>query len=313
MVVLLASFSFLDYHTYIRETADHPSLLPDILAGRGLAPQQYRIAVPLLAQAVHRVSHLSFETLFALIDLLCGLGAALAIRRSLTLTPEFRSASLAGQFARLATLSTLILFYFFWCLRYQRPDTIPCALFLCLAAVLLSSRSPLALPGLLGLSLLQGFVRSDIAITLNVGLFLAALFGAPLPGTLRRLPTLLASTLGALASLLILLWLARSVYPHATYGSTAVVQLRTNVSGQLLPFTLFLLPILFGILCAMRSRPRDSNLYLVVGGALFLFSWFLLGRAQEVRIFAPYAIVLIPLAVFGITDRLLGETSEVTA
>lgn len=113
IIVLIASFSFLDYHTYIRETADHPSLLPDILAGRGLAPQQYRIAVPLLAQAVHRVSHVSFEALFALIDLICGIGAALAVRRSLALTPEFRAASLTGQFARLSTLCALILFYFF--------------------------------------------------------------------------------------------------------------------------------------------------------------------------------------------------------
>lgn len=165
----------------------------------------------------------------------------------------------------------------------------------------------------MGLSLLQGFVRSDIAITLNAGLFLAALFGAPLPGSLKRVPTLLASALGILAPLLILVWLAHSVYPHATYGTTAVVQLRNNLSGQLLPFSLFLLPVLFGVLSAIRSRPRDPSLYLVIGGALFLFRWFLLGRAQEVRIFAPYAIALLPLTVFGITDRLLADPAGNTA
>jgi len=176
-----------------------------------------------------------------------------------------------------------------------------CAFFVAASLYLLSvSRSRvLPLAGLVVLSAWQGFVRADVAILFHFGLFVYIMLRGS-KGFFAPRGLLLAISFVCCVIPTSILWLLmHKVFPHATYGDTKVFQLLTNFTpGQLVPFLLFFSPVLYTY---RRALARFSSLEgpqaaLLLSAVLYLCSWAVVGRLQEVRIFVPFAMALIPLS-----------------
>ena len=100
-------------------------------------------------------------------------------------------------------------------------------------------------------------------------------------------------------------------YPHAGYGTTRVFELRQNLAQPLgmAPFVLFLLPWgwLVTTLARRRARAEAPGVALVAASAIYMVLWFVVGRIEEVRIFIPFAVALIPLTCACAMERFIGE------
>lgn len=301
MLLLVAAFTFLDYWTYSAGYHADPKTFEMLSTGQGNAPAQYRVAVIYLAKYLMRLAHghLSFRHFFAAFDFLCALGACLLIRAVLLRTPAFQTASQISRYLRLAIVLGLITYYFSWALWYQRPETWACVLFVASSLYLISAvRSPgLLFFGLAALSVAQGFIRADVAILFNLGLFLYVLFRGT-PGFLVDKKVLLAaSCLGGILSTAILWLLMRKIFPHATYGDTKLFQLSENITpNQFIPFFLFFAPTLYTYMREKASGGvgRGQSQTLLLAAGFYLASWVVIGRLGEVRIFIPFAFALIP-------------------
>lgn len=71
-----------------------------------------------------------------------------------------------------------------------------------------------------------------------------------------------------------------------------------NLLG-VVPFVLFMLPFGWLVATVLRGRwmPDASDAALLTGSAIYLGLWWTVGRVEEVRIFLPYALALVPLTV----------------
>jgi len=306
--VLVASYTFLDYWAYSVDYHQHPETYDQFLRGEGTAPAQYRIGLIFAARLLHTVAHLAYRHAFALFDFLFAMLAALLLRSVLAGTQAFRAASSISRWMRLSVMLGLLSFYFSWSLWYQRPETMACAFFVAASLYLLAvSRSRvLLLAGLVLLSAWQGFVRADVAILFHFGLFAYILLRGS-KGFFAPRAVLLATSFLCCAIPAAILWvLMHKVFPHATYGDTKVFQLILNLSpSQLVPFLLFLAPALY---TSRRALARFSSLEgpqaaLLLSAGMYLCSWALVGRLQEVRIFVPFAMALMPLSANLVAEQ----------
>jgi len=64
-------------------------------------------------------------------------------------------------------------------------------------------------------------------------------------------------------------------------------------------FVLFMIPCGWLAARVVRTRelPDAANLGVLFGAGVYFVMWFAVGRIEEVRIFLPYAVALIPLTV----------------
>jgi hypothetical protein len=94
-------------------------------------------------------------------------------------------------------------------------------------------------------------------------------------------------------------YLMHVVYPHAGYGKTPVLELGLNLTHPLRwpPYVFFMLPWAWVVTTLLRRRATAEapGLALVAGSAIYAAMWFVVGSVEEVRIFMPYAVVLVPL------------------
>jgi hypothetical protein len=71
------------------------------------------------------------------------------------------------------------------------------------------------------------------------------------------------------------------------------------------PFVLFLVP--WGWLATTLARRRATadapGMALLAGSAIYMVLWFVVGRIEEVRIFLPFAVALIPLTCACAMER----------
>jgi hypothetical protein len=299
--VLVASYTFLDYSAYRTDYHLHPEIYDRFLRGEGTAPAQYRIGLIFAAKVLHSVLHLGYLHSLALFDFLFAIVAALLLRSVLTGTEVFRAAASGSRWIRLFVMLGLLSFYFSWSLWYQRPETMACAFFVAANLYLLSaSRSwVLLVGGLVLLSAWQGFVRADVAILFHFGLFVYILLRGSKGFFAPRAVLLGISFVCCVIPAAILWVLMHKVFPHATYGDAKVFQLILNLNPmQLIPFLLFLAPTLYTYRRALArfSWLGGPQAALLLSGVLYLCSWVLVGRVEEVRIFVPFAMALIPLS-----------------
>ncbi len=288
---------------------DYPHYLDPFMAGKGPAPEQYRVLV--LHLAYWLTAHVPGLVLYRSISLISTLGllfAGFSLFRLLERTPTFQKASAALQWLGSATFVLLMLFYLQWVGWYYRPDTLPNAASLAAMywlwalppeQVATGARRALVASGLLLLAILQGFMRADIAVAMNLGVFLATLLG--LRGlSLPRWWALAVSALGILLPAGILLYLMHFVYPQASYGSTEKFMLPLNIKRwwQTAPFLLFVLPVLWTAVQGWKRRKEldAASLAVLAGGMIFMAMWLTMGKDDEVRIYAGFAIALAPLS-----------------
>jgi hypothetical protein len=321
---IVLSSGYLDYWSYSQTFYREPGIWMDVVSGTGSAPSQYRIGVIDTAYVLAHQLHLGMRHTLALLDIAAAFftvfGLFLVLRRS----EIYRKATLAGQWFGAACFVILVQYYLAWLLWYQRPETLPTAAILALALVLLAVKLPLgramatAVPaiGLLLLAVAQGFVRADVAFALHVGILLTCLTPIGAGFSLSRGVQAGTSMAAAMLAVGIQYYLMKRVYPHATYGDTPVLQLFLNLKAPTgyIPFLLFMAPVGWTAIMLARKRYRVSSagVGLFTGAALFMGMWVTVGRIEEVRIFLPFAMAMVPLTVELALQRFMpgGETAS---
>jgi hypothetical protein len=317
LALVVCSTIFADYWEYSRQYHGDPNIWMDVIHGTADAPQQYRIGVALVADGIARHGHMGLRHAFALIDLLCAAIAVYLLFSLLERTRACRAAGAAERWFAAAAFLFLVQYYFAWITWYQKPETMATAAVMAATLWLLSV--PLPLPrtvsivvtsaAMLVLAAMQGFIRADVIFVFHLGILLVCLTRA---GDGFSLPRGVQAATSALAMLIaggIQYRLMHVVYPHASYGSTPVFELTLNLThpSELVPFVLFLLPWgwLMTVLVRDRSQADAPGLALVAGSALYLCMWLVVGRMEEVRIFLPYAVTLVPLTCVCAMRRLV--------
>jgi hypothetical protein len=310
-VLFIASgWTFLDYWNYNRMNREDPAEWPSLLAGRGIAPAQYRIGVFRLGAWLAHPAHLQLRHAFAAIDFVCLLAGTAAVLLLLVRTPLFRLADSIARWALAFLCLGLLQFYLLWTFWFQKPETMATFAVLAgtaLAASQIGARRPyLAAIAMLALAGLGATVRADAVVALHAGLLLASL----LPGT-KRMP--LGRALQGAVSFLsiglaaaVQLYIARVLYPGAQRNAAAF-QLLENLHSLngFLVLVLALAPWAATVWLAFRrwAALDGWSCALVLGSLVHFALFYAMGMAEEVRIFLPFAMVLLPLTTPLLFER----------
>jgi hypothetical protein len=329
MRVLLAfvvgSTIFADYWEYSRAYHGNPDTWMDVIRGEAAAPQQYRIGVPMVADWLRRHGHMGLRHGFALLDLISALVAVYVLFAVFQRLAAYRTATGTARWFGAAAFLFLLQYYFIWITWYQRPETMASAAVLAATLWLLTVR--IALPraasialascGMLVLAGLQGFIRADVIFAVHAGVVLVCLTRRGVYFPVGRWVQAAVSVLSVLIAGGIQFYLMRVVYPQATYRQTAVIELGSNLTNPLgmLAFVLFMLPWGWLMLTLIRRRGpvEAAPLGVLAGSAIYVAMWFVVGRIEEVRIFLPFAVALIPLTCATAMRWLAGGVEEGTA
>jgi hypothetical protein len=221
-----------------------------------------------------------------------------------------RTASLELQWLASVAFIALSCFYLVWVGSYFRPETLPNAGLLALTVWLWSSWDRVRRNGRVWIAIaltvvaaLQGWVRADVGCAIYAGIFLACLIRRR-PGKLRdRAWKLIVSLLCVGIAGATQLYIMRVKYPHASYGPTPILMIRHDLQQPLAfpPFVCFMVPIIWTYVQFWRNRSRGWEDYtdsgLIIASLLYLVLWIVLGRLDEVRIFIPFALAMIPVSV----------------
>ena len=293
-----------EYFSYNLAESGYTAFLHDLLAGNGVAPEQYRVGIPWLLLHMDALLHLhtyQSATLLTTIPFLLALQLLYAIlNRSSYLATLLQ----ADRNTILGLNLALLQLPCYWITVYPRPETMPTVFTVAAAAYLLSVPRPRssALRAFLFLVLCvaQAFLRADAACVL--GLVALGLSLRPSPG-LAMSRTLLAATglVSCLSAAGIQLYLMRVVYPLAHYKSRdEPFQLISNFThahhyvSMVLALGLFLYVALLYRRFARRLLFVDH--FLLISALVYLPLWLVLGIASEVRIFVPFLMAVSPAA-----------------
>jgi hypothetical protein len=307
LAFVVGSTIFADYWEYSRSYHADPDTWMDVIRGTAGAPQQYRIGVPKVADLLRRHGHMGLRHSFTLIDFFSAAVAVYLLFGLFERSTAYRAAGETARWFGAAAFLFLLQYYFAWITWYQRPETMASAAVLAATLWLLTVRLPLsraasvvvASVAMLVLAGLQGFIRPDVIFAVHLGVFLVCLTRAGDGFALGRWVQAVTSVLAVLMAGGIQFYLMHVMYPQATYGKTPVLELGLNLTSPLgiLPFVLFMLPWgwLMVTLVRRRATAEAASLGLVTGSAIYVVMWLVVGRIEEVRIFLPYAVALIPL------------------
>lgn len=306
LTLLLLSVGYMNFWKYSQEFKKQPDMYFDVMQGTANAPQQYRVLVVHTALFLHNHGHLKTHAAFAFIDLIAAFVACFTLLCVLERSGSFRRSGITKRMLAYATFLFLCAYYFIWLDWYQRPETLPSACFVALMLFTLTLRPSTKvrygwiIGGALLLTLAQALTRADVAVCVYAGIGLTALLseGRNLPQPRSFLLPL--SVVACLLAVSVQWIMMHHVYPHANYGDTQVFQLLFNLAPpSLFAAFAFTLPVLWTGCVAIRkwTAADTALLALLPGAALFLVLWSTIGRIQEVRIFLPFALCLIPLTV----------------
>ena len=307
LALVVCSTIFSDYWEYSRQYHANPETWLDVIHGTADAPQQYRIGVARAADLLRRHGHMGLRHGFTLIDLVCAAVAVFLLFSLFQRSAAYRAADERARWFGAACFVFLAQYYFAWIAWYQRPETMASAAVLAATLWLLTVRLPLARAAsiaicagaMLALAAIQGFIRADVIFALHLGVLGVCLTRAGNGFSLPRGVQAATSTLAVLIAGGIQYYLMHVTYPHAGYGTTPVFELALNLTQPIrwVPFVLFMLPWAWVMTILARGRwaVPSPGLAMVAGSAIYVALWLVVGRMDEVRIFLPYAVALIPL------------------
>ena len=315
-VLIIGSYSFLSYWQYSREFYQDPAQWSTFLQGHATAPAQYRIGVLFPANFLAKLSHghLAMRHTLALLDFIF-LTVGVSITTFLVSGMSFyRKASIQARGIIHLLVLLLLLFYLSWMFWYHKPETLANFCFLAIAAGLMAGRwriSPLlAAFGLLLVSAYLGTIRADSGLALNLGLLLIALFPAGRSLPLGRITQIVTGILGSGIVLGVESYIKYVLYPHNPF-SDRLFQLVTNLKSPLSLFcVVFALTPYFLIVALSRRYWRKLEAWecaLILASIIEFVIFFVVARVDEVRLFIPYAMVLLPTSAILFGYELLGE------
>ncbi len=299
-LLLAAGYTFLDYWNYNRMGREDPHEWVHLLAGRGIAPAQYRVGVLRTAALFARFTHLQLRHGFGVIDFVCllvGLASLLVLLRR---SHAFRASTPAGQWNLALGFFAVFELFLFWTFWFQKPETMATFAFLALSALLAGTRGRPALSAVLMLLLaaVQATVRSDAAVAFHLGMLIACFLPAGRSMPLRRGFQSAVSITAIAAALCVQWFIAHRIYPAAQRNVSAF-QLLTNLHSSMgyAAIVLSLAPyglILWLVITHWRTLDGWSH-GLVLGSVIHFAMFYTLGMAEEVRIFLPYAMTVLPV------------------
>ena len=335
LIAMLLGSTFRNYWTNSHYEHLDPSVWMSFVNGTGAAPEQYRVGVKQVAWWIMRHLGGGFRHSFALLDIVGSVIAALLLYSLLERSRFYREGGLLRRWFGSGVFLVLFFYYLSWLPWFEKAETLPSA-GLVAGLLWLWSKRPgstsglriaLTVAGLLLLTMGQALVRADIALLLSAGMFLVALTRRFGDGHSLPQPWALGTSVAcALLAAGTQAYMMRVAYPHASYGDTPVFMLRYDIADPLVvgPFVLFLLPVVWTALAALRqlraggSSSRFVNedaagLGLLLGALLYIPLWMVLGKLDEVRIFLPFALALVPLSTGLVLRRVLGHGEEVVS
>lgn len=315
---IVISYTFFNSQRYRLDWLGDPNEWNLLLAGHGTAPAQYRLGVLFVAGFINHASHGHLAVRYCLV-LLDFIFLAIAVSASFASFSASRLYSTAEPAARavMQCMAFAILLYFMqWTFWYHKPETIANFALLAVAGFLLTGRSkfpPLLLSAaLILLSAYLGTIRADSSAALNAGLFLAAFLPSALRSPLGRTLQAVTGVLGAGVTIAVEFYIKHFLYPTNPFSDPLFVVLRNLKDPSaiidpliaLLPFLLFL----YFVRSVWKSlEPWESAL--LVASLVEMAFFLIVAHTDEVRLYLPYTMVLIPTAAAVFTRRLLAIPS----
>ena len=304
VLLLTAGFTFLDYWEYSRVEHADPTSWQLLSTGHGIAPAQYRVGVYFTAHFLAHLAHLQFRHIFAVADFFC-VGASLAaLFFLLTRMTSFRQANRQAQWTQVLLGLLLVHLGLSWCLWFQEPETMPSLAVLAASALLCSGvlRIPrfMVASSVLLVAVFGSTVRVDAVLAFHTGFLLVALFSKDGAMPLGKWWQAAVSLLSIMAALGIEHFLAHSVFPHAV-RDVALIQLLTNLhAANGLMVLLFSLPPWACVVWLGWKQWLGMNGWtrgLLIGSVIHFVMFMTFGMSEEVRIFIPFMLTLLPLSV----------------
>jgi hypothetical protein len=292
------------------------------IRGTGPAPEQYRIGVKMAAWWL--VDHLSwgFRYGYTLMDVMASTVGVLLVYDLLLRRQIIRTASAASQWFASAGFALLVCYYMAWVGFYFRPETLP-SFGLTAAMVWLwtyrtnqRSGTSLIVCGLVVCAAAQAWIRADIPCALDAGMLLVSLTRTGEGLSIPRRAALVTSALCIAIALGTQLYIMRVLYPHASYGNTPIFMVTRDLRQPLTfpPFLIFVVPLVWTAVQAWRQRSAldTSSRGLLFGSGIYVLLWILFGKLDEVRIYIPFAVALIPVTMELAVRRISPATSLVS-
>ena len=279
------------------------------------APDIYRVGMQLVSHAIESVVPDPAARL-TLIDFLFGYAALYALYLLQASRAPLRMLDRACRVVTLALFLAVIHFPLLWVVPYQRPETMPMTLYLAVAILLLLRvRSGLAWAmGLLALTIVAAFLRSDVPCIFGVAVFLLGMCGNVLSEIAPRRTCIVLGGCIAAAAAAVQGYLQLIRFPHAIYPpGVPLVMFHYNARAHSLAMlSIALLPVLLtGVASVLvRARMRSVDWLCITAAAIYLPLWCTVGSTAEVRIYVPFLLLLCPVAarilaaVLGFHDSL---------
>ena len=316
--ILTISLLGVGFYDFLAYRAADPATWQDVLHGTAPAPQQYRVAIVDFAFFLAQHLHISIATCFAGIDTISALAAGFVLLHLLEESPIYRKSSTESQYFANAAFLFLLLFYLLW-LFPQRAETLPSTLYVALTMWLWLRRTTSAAKNivvaiaLLALGFLQSWIRADVVCLLSFGGLMTTLGSPERRLVWKRWLAGATSLTTMIAAYLTQAYLSKVLYPEASYGRVKLWQLRPNLihATRWPPFLIFMTPVAWALLQIVRRRYKvnTAELALIVGSLGYFVIWMCFGKADEMRIFIPFAIALMPLTI----QLLLARVASVKA
>lgn len=319
IVLIIASYSFLSYWEYSKEFYGNPTGWNNLLQGNCTAPAQYRVGVVFVAGFISKLSHghVAIRHGLALLD---AIFLTIGLFTTFLLIGKMRFCIEASHAARciiylLAIL--LLLFYLSWTFWYHKPETIANFFSLAVAAALASGRfsipTPLAVIGLILVSAYLGTIRADAGLALNLGLLLIAILPGKRVLPLGRISQILASVVGLAAVLGVESYIKYILYPHNPF-SDSLIQLGENLKSPLALFCVVfaIAPYFLTVALARKywAQLEAWECALIVASVIEFLLFFVVAKVDEVRLFIPFAMALLPTSAILLCRELVGEKAE---
>lgn len=315
ILLLTSGYTSLAYWGYSKVEHEDPLSWQRLTSGHGVVPAQYRIGIYYSAHFLARLGHLQLRHVFAIADCFCLL-ASLAIGFFLlTRQPAFRHATVSRRWIQVLLGLLLVQIYLPWTLWFQEPETIPSLLILASSALLCSGflRVPrFMLAGtLLLFALLGSTIRVDAVVAFHAGMLLACLVSPAASTPLGRGWQIITSLAAIAIAVGIAYYLAHFIFPH-NVREVALLQFFDNLhswSGAMV-LLCALPPWVLTIRLAQRQWPQLNGWArgLVAGSLLECAMFLTFGMSEEVRIFLPFALTLLPLSATLLPAWLEGST-----
>lgn len=303
-------------HNSTALSGDHP-----LFSGTDHAPNQYRIAIPYTAQWIGKILSIDkYYIVYAGIDFACAFLLCVMLYFALCRSRFFQSLDDRSKTVAVGLFLASLAYPFAWVVPWERPETLPTALYLAFVSMLLERMrsKPQWLLAILAATLWQGFVRSDIPSGLGIalGIFSFTPQAKEMYGSRKLCFFSAISIFGAAAA--VQAYLKIFLFPQATYPpDTPVVMFLLNLNPRtLFIFVIAILPYLLILFGAARfwRRLDPIDIQILLASCVYFPLWWTFGVAFEVRIFVPYLFVLAPTAAKTIflwlepTDAAFPET-----